>query len=175
MNWDAIGATGEVLGAIAVVISLVYLAFQIRHNTKSVRGSTLQQNTDFWGDFFLRLAQPDIADVYSTGMKGRADISPITFTQFNCLARSMFLGFENQYFQYRNGILDSESYLGYERIIADQILAFRGFRIYWEQNRSYYSPSFVSHIDTLVEKTPEGGALLKDWIAIASRLHVDKT
>jgi hypothetical protein len=86
----------------------------------------------------------------------------------------MFLGFENQYFQYRNGILDPESYLGYERIIAAQILAFRGFRIYWEQNRSYYSPSFVSHIDNIIERTPEGGALLKDWIVIASRLQDDK-
>ena len=165
---------GEFLGGIAVIVSLIYLALQIRQNTKTIRGSTLQQNTDFWGDLFLRLAQPDLANVYSTGMKGSADISPITFTQFNCLARSMFLGFENQYFQYRNGILDPESYLGYERIIAAQILAFRGFRIYWEQNRSYYSPSFVSHIDNIIERTPEGGALLKDWIVIASRLQDDK-
>jgi hypothetical protein len=93
---------GEFIGGMAVIISLIYLALQIRQNTKTIRGSTLQQNTDFWGDLFLRLAQPDLANVYSTGMKGRADISPITYTQFNFLARSLFLGFENQYFQYRN-------------------------------------------------------------------------
>ena len=36
MNWDAIDAIGEILGASAVVASLVYLAVQIRHNTKQV-------------------------------------------------------------------------------------------------------------------------------------------
>ncbi len=33
MNWDAIGAVGEILGAIAVFVSLLYLAIQIRSNT----------------------------------------------------------------------------------------------------------------------------------------------
>jgi hypothetical protein len=34
MNWDAIGAIGEVLGAIAVVVTLIYLGVQIRQNTE---------------------------------------------------------------------------------------------------------------------------------------------
>ena len=34
MNWDAIGAFGEIIGAIAVVISLLYLATQIRQSNK---------------------------------------------------------------------------------------------------------------------------------------------
>ena len=37
MNWEAIGAVGEILGAIAVLLSLAYLAVQIRQNTASVR------------------------------------------------------------------------------------------------------------------------------------------
>lgn len=41
MNWDAIDAIGEILGASAVVASLVYLAVQIRHNTKQVDATNL--------------------------------------------------------------------------------------------------------------------------------------
>ena len=37
MNWDAIGAIAELLGAFGVIASLIYLATQIRQNTKSVR------------------------------------------------------------------------------------------------------------------------------------------
>jgi len=33
MNWEAIGAVGEILGAVAVLITLVYLAIQIRQST----------------------------------------------------------------------------------------------------------------------------------------------
>jgi hypothetical protein len=36
MNWDAVGAMAELLGAIGVILSLVYLAMQIRQNTKSL-------------------------------------------------------------------------------------------------------------------------------------------
>ncbi len=42
MNWDAIGAIAELLGAIGVIASLVYLATQIRQNTRSVRSATYQ-------------------------------------------------------------------------------------------------------------------------------------
>ena len=43
MNWDAIGAIGEVVGALAVFITLGYLAVQIRQNTKAVRATALEQ------------------------------------------------------------------------------------------------------------------------------------
>lgn len=35
MNWEAIGAIGEIVGAIAVVITLLYLASQTKQNTKA--------------------------------------------------------------------------------------------------------------------------------------------
>ena len=46
MNWDAIGAIGELLGAAVVFISLVYLATQIRHSSKSMRSQNLNAQTD---------------------------------------------------------------------------------------------------------------------------------
>jgi hypothetical protein len=36
MNWDAISTIAEVVGAAAVVVSLIYLAVQIQQNTKQV-------------------------------------------------------------------------------------------------------------------------------------------
>ena len=35
MNWEAISGVGEIIGALAVVVSLLYVAGQIRHNTKT--------------------------------------------------------------------------------------------------------------------------------------------
>ena len=42
MNWDAIGAVGEVLGALAVVLTLAYLAIQIRQNTAIAKMAAMQ-------------------------------------------------------------------------------------------------------------------------------------
>jgi hypothetical protein len=41
MNWDALGAISEVLGALAVFITLAYLTLQIKQNTKAVQSSAL--------------------------------------------------------------------------------------------------------------------------------------
>jgi hypothetical protein len=39
MNWDAIGATGEIVGALVVFLTLIYLAIQIRQNTHATRAA----------------------------------------------------------------------------------------------------------------------------------------
>ena len=51
MNWDAIGAVGEILGAAAVVVSLVYLPTQIRIQNRESRFSTINNLTEQWNAF----------------------------------------------------------------------------------------------------------------------------
>ena len=54
MNWDAIGAIGEVGGAVAVVVTLIYLAVQLRQNTRAIRSANYaayNQVASSWADF----------------------------------------------------------------------------------------------------------------------------
>jgi hypothetical protein len=51
MNWEAIGAVGEVLGAATVLITLGYLAVQIRHSNQALQNSALGTTLDFHGNF----------------------------------------------------------------------------------------------------------------------------
>ena len=46
MDWEAIGAIGEIIGAIAVLLTIVYLADQIKQNTKAVKAATQQAISD---------------------------------------------------------------------------------------------------------------------------------
>ncbi len=169
MPLDQIVNIVEISAAAFVVASLFFVGIQIRQNTRAVRGSTLQMNTDFWGTLFLRLAEPEMTRAYAAGMGGQPDIRPAHYTQFFFICRAMFLGFENQYYQFRQGILDREIYFGYERSIQTQILVFPGFRICWQQHRVACSPAFVAHVDSMIERTPEAvpGALLSQWSTLA--------
>jgi hypothetical protein len=45
MNWEAIGAIGELFGALAVVLTLIYLATQVRQNTLAMRVAAKQEIT----------------------------------------------------------------------------------------------------------------------------------
>ena len=54
MNWEAIGALAEVFGAVGVIITLVFLARQISHNTNAVRASTNHGLTQQRNDLNLK-------------------------------------------------------------------------------------------------------------------------
>lgn len=157
------------IGGFAVFASLVYLAIQVRQNTRSVEASTLHQNTDLWITTFLRLADPDIAVAYVAGMTANPDIRPQHYTQFFLICRAVFLAFENQYYQMRRGVLDPETYAAYQRSISTQFLAFRGFRLWWKQSQAVFSPTFVKHIDAMIVDVPEADpdGFLREWQRLA--------
>ena len=46
MNWDAIGAVGEFVGALAVLITLVYLARQVAHARREQQIAAVRANRD---------------------------------------------------------------------------------------------------------------------------------
>ena len=160
-----LGSIGEFVAAIATIATLGYLALQIRQNTRTVRGSTLQLNTDFWGNYWLRIAEPELARAYLAGMSAQADISPLQYAQFFFICRATFLGYENQYRQFRNGVLDSQAYAGYERAIKAQLLAYPGFRSWWQQNREVFGTEFSAYVDSMISETPEAdpAELLEEW------------
>jgi len=48
MDWNALGAIAETLGAIAVVGSIIYLAIQVNNNTKTLKANAGFQATHSW-------------------------------------------------------------------------------------------------------------------------------
>ena len=85
MNWNAIGAVGEILGAVAVIVSLVYLAVQVRHNTESLRIQTLQRVMDRVGTSDSRASSEHVANVLARGRKsylGLGEADRITFSYY---------------------------------------------------------------------------------------------
>ena len=50
MNWDALGAIGEIVSAFAVIITLFYLAFQIRQNNVQTKSEALRIAIQAWVD-----------------------------------------------------------------------------------------------------------------------------
>ena len=165
MTLSELALLAEVVGGIAVVVSLIYLAVQVRQNTHSVRSATLQSNTALWNSVISNLAEPASAQAYAAGLTGDKDISPLVYTQFFLHCRRIFVAFEDQHFQYCQGVLDEETYKGYERSISKQFLAFQGFRIWWAQSKDVFSPRFVKYLDDLIEQTEPASPdkYYKEW------------
>ena len=70
MNWDALGAIGELVGALAVIVTLIYIAAQVRENTKSLKGfsvdsalnASLNVTSDLTGD-------AELGQLWASGME----------------------------------------------------------------------------------------------------------
>ena len=63
LNWEAIGAAGEIIGALAVVVTLVYLTFQLRQNTRAVEHATHRGVYEDGHEWMYRLIEnPEVAE-----------------------------------------------------------------------------------------------------------------
>lgn len=84
MNWDAIGAIGEIVGAAAVVASLLYLAVQTRANAKALRAGAIWDSETIFGNVnYLHGANPEWA-----GLLGRATLPSATMADFDLTEQS---------------------------------------------------------------------------------------
>ena len=109
MNWEAVGAMAELAGAIGVILSLIYLALQIRQNTRSLQGSTFQSMHDSAVQRLLAVADNDnLADRYLKGMQDPSSLHGREQLHFDQFLQAMLRGFENYYYQYRKGLLEED-------------------------------------------------------------------
>ena len=80
---DALGNIGDLIGGIAVLITLIYLAFQVRLHTASVRTANRQDLSTGYRAHNERLLDPNVSEAYSLGLRDFPMMQPAqkrTFT-----------------------------------------------------------------------------------------------
>lgn len=88
MNWEAIGAVGELVGATAVLITFIYLAVQIRQNTAAVATSTYESVMTGFNDINIVVASdPPLASLLDRGCQNPNTLNAEDVVQFNFLLR----------------------------------------------------------------------------------------
>lgn len=111
MNWDAIGAIEEIIGALAVVISLVYLATQIRQNNKLAQAHTRHEVTNAAVVGGKLLAEsPDIA-FYIQKINSGEEVEPHELFRTYALAYFSTRSWENIHYQCLQGMLTESEWI----------------------------------------------------------------
>lgn len=107
MNIQDLGAISEIVSAFAVVVSLVYLAIQIRQNTKqveehtrAVRAAALHASLSYALETRLSVSTSgDVASIYARGMENPESLDETELIRFRLLMASIFDTFLNMYSQ----------------------------------------------------------------------------
>ena len=147
MNWEAIGAIAELLGALGVIASLGYLAQQVRQNTRSVRAASYQS----WFSSYDSLSNLLLADADFDALVHRAGAEPEQLTpeerrRFLGVLRRGFRQFESLFYQHREGMIDRELFEAWQSIYAR---AAKGplFQEFWQADRAIFSAAFREFVD----------------------------
>ena len=70
MNWEMISAVGQMLGAIEVIISIIYLAAQIRNQNKESRRGAMNVLATHWSDLNRSLVEnPELATLWIRALR----------------------------------------------------------------------------------------------------------
>ena len=153
MTIEDLGNLGDLVAAIATVATLIYLAQQIRRNSKSVEGASAQAILELEITTFALRAQ--YANVYRRGCANILDLDDDERVVFEQLVSSEMSLFSSVFIQVKNGLMDDEG--AFDRDWIRFYLKQPGFQVMWSENKTAYSNEFCQHLDD-VQKSVEDAA-----------------
>lgn len=123
MSLEDLGNLGEFIAALAVVVSLVYLAVQIRQNTRSVRVSSYQVAVSSIADWSREVSlSSDASRIYAVGLRDPDQLNPDETLRLYFQLISLFRNYENLFYQHHQGMIDDSAWAGW---------AYHMVRSYW--------------------------------------------
>ena len=152
MNWDAIGAIGELLAALGVLASLLYLASQIRMNNKM----TWSQNVHTRTDRIMRVLElqlhPEIRKSLGNAFNPSKEILPADFIPLETLVGSALAAFYDDFQHHQAGLLDDAAFDIQRKIIAAFLVLDWGASLWEEHFKRHYPPDFAEEVAVIIEK-----------------------
>jgi hypothetical protein len=147
MNWEALGAISELVGAIGVIATLGYLAFQIRQNSHTVKTATAQSVMAAVNETLQTgAASPQAARMLMLGQTDFEALSDDEKMQFAVWLLSWFRIMDQAYQVHRLGTIDPGVWDGYFKHLQGTLQA-DSVRRWWSNRRMIFTPAFRELID----------------------------
>jgi len=139
----------EIVGAIAVVISLIYVGTSINQNTNAVMVANhhalvaMDQNTNGW------LRDSEFAAVFTIAMEDVSTLSPVQSRQFKTFLADKLNAWEFAFLTHSSGMMEDNIWDGWDGYYRSE-LEKTGYQWYWNRAREGYSPAFRLYVDSIL-------------------------
>ena len=152
MNWEMLTAIGQLAAVIVGIPSLIYLALQIRAQTKERHQSVVNALTVQWGDLTRSFHDnADFCAIYLRGVQSFNDLDAVSKLRFSSFLNRFFKNFQAMYFSHRDGVLNASLWGEVERTMSD-VIAYPGTQQWWETRRHWHTQEFASVIDAIIAR-----------------------
>lgn len=152
MNIVELGAIGELVGGVAVIVTLLYLAAQIRQNTRSGAAAAFHSASSSVMEIRQALFErADVAHIYFAGLADVDSLDAEERLRFRLLMHNVFWSFGNSYTQ---GRLSQATEDEMDAVIAGvrRIVRSPGARWFWADYRQEFDPTFRDVVDALLDE-----------------------
>ena len=157
MTIQDLGSLGELIAAVATVATLVYLAAQIRQNTRALRSSSFHGVTDSFNQINMGIANDEsLARIFRLGSEDLAQLTDDERVRFAFMFLSAFRVFETLYYQDIQRVGESNLWEA-EKTTMVALLSGPGAREWWDSNLLSFTPSFREFVGReILPLLPEG-------------------
>ena len=151
-EWASIA---EIIGAFAVVISLLYVGVQVNDSTSAVRAASANDVNVALQSWYLEIGtNQQTSELFYTALISEEALSNEEEFQFLMMLHGAFLAFQNSYLLAEEGTIDLEL----REAITAAIVGIKnlpGMGRYWRQRKSYLHSGFADYVDQLLQQETE--------------------
>lgn len=153
MNWEAIGAVAEALGALAVIATLFYLAVQIRQNSRNVEENIRRLRLDAgvstiesFSRYRAYLCQADIAAIYLKGTSDYAALSDVERVRFGSVMDELLYSYSSLMLRVQENTYDRANWRQHMAGLKLQ-LGQPGAAEWWRRSQVKFPHALVAEIN----------------------------
>ena len=156
MTIGELGSIGELIGAIATVATLLYLALQIKANTQAEKYNAIKDIINSVVGWLSRLGDSDeMMDCWTSGTKNFNDLSIKDQVRFTSAATELLAAIEATLETAKSGGIKEES-VAAVRAMVFQLMRNPGVREYWVAwGQNSFAQDFVREVESIIHKAVE--------------------
>lgn len=164
MSLEQVFYLSQSVAAVAVVISIIYLAHQVRQGERVQRAMMQQGRADRTSHAAISLADPALVRVFQKGAAGDPALTREEFAQWMMICRSGFLSAEDSFLQHQAGLLAESTFESYVAGLC-YYMAMPGMRAAWQVSSGQFGREFRDFVDGIIATTPAtpGPDLFAEW------------
>lgn len=152
MNWEMLAAIAQVVTAVAVIPSLIYLAAQIREQNKERRRAAVNVLIGQWSALVKSMIDSsEFAEIYLRGLQHFDDLAPAEKIRFGAFLVTSFKTFEGMFHYKVDGTLDASLWEVIERTMAD-LISYPGTQEWWQIRRRWHTQDFADVVDRIISE-----------------------
>jgi hypothetical protein len=147
LSWDAIGSLAEVVGALGVILSLLYLAVQIRHGLTTAEDTATKEIIASVVVQLNAMAEESNRSAIIRGLIDYRNLSGDEKLTFDSLMTSLLMIVSSSYMSNRANLLTDELFRGWSGYLQPRLFPYPGMREWWGESKGVFIPEMQAWVD----------------------------